>query len=95
MNIECEIAKSLILSTEYIEDVQSILQDKPITDFIEGTASKLVASWCMEYFNQYNKSPGKKHIWDIYYDKAESLNRDTAAMIEKDYLPDLGNPSDP
>ena len=53
-------------------------------------SAKRIAGWCWEYFEKYNKAPGK-NIEGIYYSKLKNgkLNKDVAEEIEQDILPSL------
>ena len=84
MNIERKIVIGLITSTEYIQQIAHVWD----VDLLESSVSKRVATWCMEYYEKYNKAPGKD-IQSIYASKADSLPEDIAEGIEEDYLPGL------
>ena len=72
------------MSTDFIKQVQNIWDQK----FIESVAAKRISTWVWEYFNKYNKAPGKE-IETIFYSKFDSLPEDVAKEIEEDILPSL------
>lgn len=85
--IERQIIIALITSTEFHQR----LQGKWSPVLIESQTAKRIASWCLEYFNQYSKAPGKD-IGTIFYAKAKAgLPKDIAEEIEQDILPDLSD----
>ena len=86
MNIEHRICIGMIVSTEYVQQIAPLWNPR----LIEGPGSKMLALWCMEYFNKYNKSPGKE-IWNIYFNKKDTLQDGLAEDIETDILPGLSD----
>jgi hypothetical protein len=62
--IERRIITGLIVSTEYIQAI------RPQWDLslLEAAPAKLIASWCLEYFEKYNQAP-KKDIEGIFAEK--------------------------
>lgn len=63
---ETLILTGLIISTQFIKDVQPVLD---IRLFISEHSQK-IARWCLEYFKQTKKAPGI-HIEDIYKQQLE------------------------
>jgi len=92
--IERRIITGLIVSTEYIQRCSSIIKPKL---FVSPTAG-LLARWCLEYFRQYDKAPGRD-IEGIFSQKLkEGLHQDRAEWIERvldsmstDYNPEQFN----
>ncbi len=86
--IERKIIIGLITSTEYLRQIRSIWK----IDYIESAAAKRLAGWVWEYFNKYDKAPGKD-IEGIYYSKLKdkTLPKDIAEEIEEDILPSLSD----
>ena len=84
MNIEQRIVTGLITSTEFIQQIAHVWD----IDLLESSVAKRVATWCMEYYDKYDRAPGKD-IQTIYYSKAKTLPEDIAEGIEEDYLPML------
>ena len=83
-NIERLIVIGLISSTEFINEIQQIYSVK----YLQASSAKRLAVWCMEYFNKYQKAPGK-NIEAIYFEKLNSgLDKDLAEDIE-DIISDL------
>jgi len=84
--IERKIIIGLIVSTEYLQQIQNIWDPQ----YIVSSTAKRLAVWCWEYFNKYNKAPGK-HIEDILYTKIRKgkLAKDIAEEFEEDILPSL------
>jgi len=84
--IERKIIIGLITSTEYLQKIKDIWS----IQFIESTAAKRIAAWCWEYYEKYNKAPGKD-IESIYFSKIKSPNfpKDIAEDIQEDILPGL------
>ncbi len=83
--IERHILIGLITSTEYLQEIR----DTWNIHLLESPMAKRLASWCIEYFDKYNKAP-QKDIEGIYFQKLKSgLPKDIAEEIEEDILPDL------
>jgi len=83
--LERKIIIGLITSTEYIQQIQHAWNDM----YLESQMAKRIAGWCMEYFEQYNKAPGR-NIENIYYQKLhDGLPEEIAEEIEQDILPGL------
>jgi len=86
MNIEHKIVIGLITSEDYLREITLIWNPQ----LIEEPACKLLAIWSMEYYNQYNKAPGKD-IWSIFHSKRDSLQDDMAEDISDEILPGLAD----
>ena len=83
--IEKRIIIGLIVSTEFIQQIQNIWDSQ----LLESQMAKRLAGWCMDYFHKYNKAPGKD-IEGIFYQKLkEGLTKDIAEEIEEEILPKL------
>lgn len=83
--IERRIIIGLITSTEF----HNRIKDKWNVSLFESTTAKRMATWCVEYFDKYNKAPGIE-IEPIFYQKAKNgLPKDLAEEIEEDILPSL------
>lgn len=65
--IERRIIIGMIISTDYLRAINEFWEPK----YIESTAIKTIASWCIEYFNKYNKAP-RRDIEGIYTAKLKS-----------------------
>lgn len=76
--IERRIVTGLIVSTDYIRAVNNFWN----ISFLESTSAKLLSVWCLEYFETYNKSPGKD-IEGIFLDKSKGLSRDKIDDIKE------------
>lgn len=84
--IERKIIIGLITSTEYLQQLRSIWD----VSLLESTMAKQLSTWCWEYFNRYDKAPGK-NIEGIYFAKLKEgkLNKDLFSEIEESILPGL------
>jgi replicative DNA helicase len=88
MNIERKIVIGLITSTDYIKEIARVWD----VSLLASPVSRQVAQWAMEYYDKYDKAPGKD-IQTIFFTKAEHIDKDIAEEIEEDYLPDLAEES--
>ena len=89
-HIERRIVIGLIVSDAYIKEVSRIWDAR----ILQSQMAQTLAGWCMEYFEKYEKAPGKD-IEGIYLQKLKAgLNRDVAEDIEEDILPDLSDEYD-
>lgn len=83
--IERHIIIGLVTSTSYLSQIRNLFETK----YIESEAAKRLATWCLEYYDKYNKAPGE-NIEGIYFDKLKKgLPKDIAEEIEQEILPDL------
>ncbi len=85
--IERKIIIGLIASTEYFKKI------RPVWDsmLLQSSTARMVANWCVEYFDKYNKAPNKE-IETIFFNKIEEgLDKEIAEEIEEDILPDLSD----
>jgi hypothetical protein len=89
--IERKIIIGLITSTEYIDNIRTGF----IPDLLKSGMARRIASWCIEYYDKYNKAP-YRDIADIYYQKIKAPNfpQDIAEEIEQDILPELSEESE-
>lgn len=78
--IERKIIIGLITSTEFCLRIKEIWNKQ----LIESTTAKRLADWVWEYFDKYNKAPGKE-IQTIYYAKLKDtkIPKDIIEEIEE------------
>lgn len=72
------IVVGMVVSTQYIRSLANIF--KP--SLINNRYSAMIATWCLEYFQTYQKAPGE-HIFDIFYDK---MKNDEFSKAEEESL---------
>lgn len=84
--IERKIIIGIITSTEYIKLIQKFWDIK----LLESIAAKRIARWCWEYYNKYQKAPGKD-MEMIFFAKLKTgkLPKDIAEEISEEILPSL------
>ena len=83
--IERKIIIGLIVSTEFIQQLRPVLDAR----LMESPLAQKLARWCLEYFDKYNKAPGRD-IEGIYFQKLrDGLPEIIAEQIEQDILPSL------
>lgn len=77
--IERQIITGLIVSSDYLRSIRNIWD----VSLIESNLAKRISLWCWEYFEKYNKAPGKD-IQNIYYTKLKEtkIPDDLAKDIE-------------
>ena len=75
---EKTIITGMIISDRFLREVKSILR----TDLFESPFTRVVSSWCNDYYERYGKAP-KKTITAIYESKSRdgSLDEDTSDAI--------------
>jgi len=77
--IERNITIGMITSTEFLQKIRNIWDPR----WIESDSARLLTSWCVEYFDKYNKAPGKD-IEGIYTEKLRAgLPKDKGEWIEE------------
>lgn len=74
--IERRIITGLIVSTEYIREISKVWESR----FLESTTARLLSSWCLEYFQQYQRAPGKD-IEGIYTARMNTLSKEQVEDI--------------
>jgi len=84
--IERKIIIGCIISTDYLRQITNIWDSQ----LLESSIAKRITMWCWEYFNKYDRAPGKD-IEGIFYSKLKSgkIPKDLAEEIEEDILPGL------
>lgn len=83
--IERQIVIGFIVSTDF----HIRMRDKWKTTLFASSTAKRLSTWCVEYFDKYNKAPGRE-IEPIFYEKVKKgLPKDLAEEIEEDILPSL------
>ena len=77
--IERGMIIGLIVSTEYIQKIYNIWNPR----LLESPTAKILAGWCMEYFNIYKQAP-RRDIEGIYTHKLKNnkLSKNKAEWIE-------------
>ncbi len=76
--IERKIIIGMIISTEFLQKIQSIWNPK----LIQSATVKRITGWCLQYFAKYNKAPNKQ-IEIIFSRKIKSLSKDMIEDIEE------------
>jgi len=87
-HIERHILIGLITSTDYLHEIR----DAWDTRFLQSETARLLAGWCLEYYDKYNKAPFQD-IEGIYFEKLRKgdLRKDIAEELEEDILPGLSD----
>lgn len=75
-NIERLIIIGMISSTEFLKEIREIYS----VNLIEADSAKRIATWCIEYFDQYNRAPDQD-IEGIYFEKIKNLPKDLVEDI--------------
>lgn len=76
--IEREILTGLIVSDDYIKHLAKIYRP----DFLGSSTARLIAGWCFEYYQKYNRAP-KKDIEGIFANKTKEMPPQQEEDIEK------------
>ena len=75
--LERRITTGMIVNDRFLRDIQLIYS----SDYMLIPFAKTVASWCLSYYKQYQKAPGR-HIRDIFeVETKNGLNPDQADLI--------------
>lgn len=75
--IERRIVTGLIISTEYINSIRKFWDGK----LLGSKTAKRIASWCIEFYDQYRTAPGKE-IESIFVKKTKGMKDSDVADIE-------------
>lgn len=77
--IERKICIGFITSTDYLQQIRDLWDPR----WMESDTARLLTSWCVEYFDKYNKAPGRD-IEGVYTEKLrEGLPSDNGEWIEE------------
>jgi len=76
--IERKIITALIVSTAYFDRVRKFWSSK----LLDSSEAKLIAGWCLEYWDKYNKAPGEE-IESIFMRKTRKLPKQMVDAISK------------
>ena len=88
--LEQYIVIGMIVSDEYMHSVRRMYNPR----YLKSPTAKLLATWCIEYFDKYEKAP-YMDIEPIFYQKMkDGLSKDLAEEIEEDILPQLSQKYD-
>jgi len=74
--IERRIITGLIVSTEYVDRLRNIWS----SILLESSSARLLANWCIEFYDNYKRAPSK-NIEGIFNNKKKSINEDYANDI--------------
>ena len=88
-NIERKIIIGLIVSTDYLQQLQSLHLNSYL---FKSSTAKIISRWCFDYFEKYQKAPFKD-IEQIYFEqvKKNQISRDLAEEMEEEILPSLND----
>jgi hypothetical protein len=75
---EKELLIGLIVSDEFTQQIRPLLH----TSYLQSNSSKVIAKWCMDYYDQYHTAPNQ-FIQDIYNQNKKALPEDDAILISK------------
>lgn len=75
----------MITSDKFMTKIHSFTK----TDYFRSPHTKIVVSWCLEYFEKYKKSP-KRIIQDIFEDKKEMIPEGQVEVINH-FLADISD----
>jgi len=76
--LERRIIIGLIISTDYLQEIVPLWNPR----YIESVTARMIASWCIAYYQQYRKAPAKD-IEGIFMEQAKTLSRGQIEDIEQ------------
>lgn len=87
MSVERRLVMGMIVSDEFLQQIQPIYDP----ELMEAPFSRRIAQWCLEYFEQYSKAPGRS-IEDIFnsHVRKQDMQEDQSELISK-FLGSLSN----
>ncbi len=78
-NVERSIITGMIISNRFLKDIQSIYRP----NILRSKWTNLISSWCMEFYEKYQKPPASE-IEDIFRrKKATDLSEEQSEIIEQ------------
>ena len=78
LQIERRIILGMIINDDFLKEILSIYSPS----LLKSRSSRIIAEWCREYYEQYEKAP-KKDIQGIFTVKQEQLDDDVVQSIER------------
>ncbi len=75
--VERRIVTGMVVSTEYMNEIANIYS----SEFLSSSSARLLASWCLRYYQQYHKAPGRD-IEGIFAHEMKQLSDEQIADIE-------------
>ena len=78
LTVEKELLIGLIVSNDFIKQIAPILN----VAYLQASSSKLIARWCLDYYDNYSKAPSEL-IQDIYLQNKSQLNEEDSIIIAK------------
>jgi len=85
--IERQIITGMIVSTSFLRKTAEVYRKHPkppLTLFF----TKIIAEWCIDYFDKHDSAPGK-HIQDIFYANINQIPSEAKIELTKTFLSDL------
>jgi len=76
--IERRIITGLIVSNDYIKEISKVWESR----FLESTTARILSSWCLDYFNQYQQAPGRD-IEGIFTSRIKNLDKERVEDIQE------------
>jgi len=83
--IERKIVIGFITSTEFLQKIQPLWKSR----YMQSILTKHISRWCWEYYQKYNKAPGKDIDGILYRKSQAGISADLLEEIEEDILPSL------
>jgi len=71
------ILTGMIVSSEAMHEIHAIYR----SDFFQSRWTRLIAGWCIDYYQKYNKATGS-HIQDIFEDHEHDMEDNTSSSIK-------------
>lgn len=88
--LEQYIIIGMVVSDEFLKSIRNMYNPR----YMKSATAKLIASWCIEYYDKYEKAP-YMDIEPIFYQKLkDGLSKDLGEEIEQDILPQLSEKYD-
>ncbi len=79
--IERKILIGLVTDSNYTAKVLALKNVNPV-QLLASTSCKMLANWCIEYYNEYHEAPGKK-LEDIFMEHTDKIDNETAQDVEE------------
>ena len=83
-SIEKRIITGMVVNTEFLSKVVPLISENMFSEY-----SQILSTWCVEYFNQYAKAPGKQ-IELLFEEKRDQIEESVEKNISS-YLQSLSN----
>lgn len=90
---ERRLLAALVVSKRFLAQASRVFSSEPSLDLLRSEPLRVVARWCLDYYEQYRKAPGVQ-IESIYHKWAEDSDNQELVSAVRDFLESLSEQYD-